>query len=133
MEDINSIFKSIFTIIQSKQDDENIITDQFRQLKNYNDKSWDTIEVPSNWEIQGYGTAIYSNIPYPFPKDEPRISANDNPVGSYRRNFEVSSDWLDKQLFITFDGVSSAFYIWVNGQKVGYSQGSRTPATFNIT
>jgi beta-galactosidase len=101
--------------------------------KNYNDKSWDTIEVPSNWEIKGYGTAIYSNIRYPFPKEEPRISANDNPVGSYRRNFEVSSDWQDKQLFITFDGVSSAFYIWVNGQKVGYSQGSRTPATFNIS
>ncbi len=102
-------------------------------VKDYNDRNWDTIEVPSNWEIQGYGTAIYSNIPYPFPKEEPHISANDNPVGSYRRNFEVSSDWQDKQLFITFDGVSSAFYIWVNGQKVGYSQGSRTPATFNIT
>lgn len=99
----------------------------------FDDSDWDSIEVPSNWEIQGYGIAIYSNITYPFPKDEPNIPANDNPVGSYRLNFELPADWKQKEIFINFDGVSSAFYLWINGKKVGYSQGSRTPAEFAIT
>ncbi len=95
--------------------------------------SWDEIPVPSNWQMLGYGRPIYTNVRYPFPKNPPYIDHSDNPVGSYRRKFTVPSDWAGRQVFIHFDGVESAFYIWINGQKVGYSQGSRTPAEFNIT
>jgi beta-galactosidase len=99
----------------------------------FDDSAWKTIPVPSNWQIEGYGTAIYSNVQYPFPKDEPNIPADDNPVGSYRRTFEIPDDWAGRQVFLTFDGVNSAFYLWINGEKAGYSQGSRTPAEFDVT
>lgn len=100
---------------------------------NFDDGSWATIPVPSNWEIEGYGTAIYTSAHYPFPKDAPHIPHSDNPVGSYRTNFTMPQNWAGKETFITFDGVNSAFTLWVNGTQVGYSQGSRTPAEFNIT
>uniref|UniRef100_UPI00321732E4 glycoside hydrolase family 2 TIM barrel-domain containing protein n=1 Tax=uncultured Draconibacterium sp. TaxID=1573823 RepID=UPI00321732E4 len=104
---------------------------------------WDDIEVPSNWQMKGYGKPIYTNVNYPFTKKPPFImvetpsnftkSEMPNPVGSYKREFEVPENWDGKEIFIHFAGVKSAFYIWVNGQKVGYSQGSMTPAEFNIT
>jgi beta-galactosidase len=104
---------------------------------------WKEIPVPSNWQMQGYGIPIYCNHPYPFKKDPPRVMGTPpadwpaynhrNPVGSYRRKFTVPAAWKGRQVFIHFDGVSSAFYLWVNGKKVGYSQGSRTPAEFDIT
>ncbi|MFX0098432.1 MAG: glycoside hydrolase family 2 TIM barrel-domain containing protein [Candidatus Hodarchaeota archaeon] len=106
----------------------------------YDVKGWDDIPVPSNWQLQGYGIPIYTNVRYPYSvkKDklpEPSIDHEYNPVGSYRREFTVPEEWLKskRQIFIHFDGVKSAFYIWVNGEKVGYSQGSMTPAEFNIT
>jgi beta-galactosidase len=99
----------------------------------FDDAGWDTIVVPANWEMEGYGKPLYSNRTYPFPKDAPNIPDDDNPVGSYRRWFEVPDDWKGRETFLNFDGVKSAFYVWVNGEKVGYSQGSRTPAEFNIT
>jgi len=99
----------------------------------FDDSAWKTIPVPSNWEIEGYGIAIYTNAKYPFPKNAPKIPHDDNPVGSYRRSFTLPQDWNGKETIIHFDGVISAFYLWVNGVKVGYSQGSRTPAEFNIT
>lgn len=109
----------------------------------YDVSEWDTIEVPSNWQMKGYGVPIYSNQSYPFKRDWPSVTGtppeeftsyiNRNPVGSYRRTFTVSKDWKDRETFIHFDGVESAFYIWVNGKKVGYSQGSYTPAEFNLT
>jgi beta-galactosidase len=95
--------------------------------------AWETIEVPSNWELQGYGIPIYTNITYPHPADPPRIPHDDNPVGSYRRTFSVPEDWDGRQVFLTFDGVSSAMYVWVNGEMVGYSQESKTPAEFDIS
>ena len=95
--------------------------------------NWGTIPVPANWEIEGHGLRIYSNIPYPFKKNPPHAPHDWNPVGSYRRSFEVPEEWSGRETLITFDGVQSAFYLWINGQKVGYSQGSRTPAEFNIT
>ncbi len=104
---------------------------------------WDKIDVPSNWQLQGYGTPLYTNVTYPFKKDPPRVMGTPpqhytnykerNPVGSYKTTFEVPSKWQGREVFINFDGVDSAFYLWVNGQKVGYSQDSRTPAEFNIT
>ncbi len=93
----------------------------------------DKIEVPSNWELQGHGTPIYTNVIYPFPKNPPFIPHDSNPVGSYLRSFEIPSTWDGKEIFLHFGGVSGAMYVWVNGQKVGYSEGSKTPAEFKIT
>ncbi|MFX1451027.1 MAG: glycoside hydrolase family 2 TIM barrel-domain containing protein, partial [Promethearchaeota archaeon] len=98
--------------------------------------NWDEIPVPSNWQLHGYGIPIYTNVKYPFSvktKHIPSIDHNYNPVGSYRTEFLLPENWIGREIFIHFDGVKSAFYIWVNGQKVGYSQGSMTPAEFNLT
>jgi beta-galactosidase len=99
---------------------------------------WKDIPVPSNWQRHGYGIPIYTNVRYPYSIESnfekaPAIDHEYNPVGSYRRNFTIPEGWNDREIFIHFDGVKSAFYIWVNGEKVGYSQGSMTPAEFNIT
>jgi beta-galactosidase len=96
--------------------------------------TWDTISVPGNWEMQGYGQPIYTNVQYPFPINELLpVPENDNPTGCYRRSFAVPDSWQGRQVFITFEGVNSAFYLWVNGELVGYSQGSRCPAEFDLT
>lgn len=105
---------------------------QFSQV-DFDAAAWAKIPVPSNWQMLGYGIPIYLNHPYPFKKDPPYIQHEYNPVGSYRREFHIPQDWLNRRIFIHFDGVESAFYIWINGNKVGYSQGSRTPAEFDIT
>ena len=94
---------------------------------------WDEIAVPSNWQMHGYGRPIYLNIRFPFRSNVPYIQHDYNPVGSYRRSFTVPAGWKGRQVFIHFDGVKSAFYIWVNGRKVGYSQGSMLPAEFDLT
>ena len=109
----------------------------------YDVSGWDEISVPSNWQMEGYGVPIYVNTEYPFQPDPPRVTSEPpreytsyklrNPVGSYRRSFTVPLDWDGRQVFIHFGGVKSAFYLWINGKKVGYSQGSMTPAEFNIT
>ncbi|MCD6475266.1 MAG: hypothetical protein J7K85_03235, partial [Anaerolineaceae bacterium] len=102
----------------------------------FNDKDWDKLPVPSNWQMHGYGTPIYTNIKYPFSLDTkhpPKIDENNNPVGAYRRSFELSEDWEKQQVFLHFGGVKSAFYVWLNGEFVGYSQGSMTPAEFDVT
>lgn len=99
----------------------------------YNVSKWENIKVPGNWELMGYGIPIYTNIDYPFPADPPNIPHKYNPVGSYRRAFSVPDAWKDRQIFLHFGGVKSAMYVWVNGKKIGYSQGSKTPAEFNIT
>jgi len=99
----------------------------------YDVADWDQIEVPSCWQLKGYGRPIYLNIRFPFPANPPYIPHDYNPVGSYRRDFLLPQRWAGRQVFIHFDGVKSAFYLWVNGRWVGYSQGSMTPAEFNIT
>ncbi|RAJ08262.1 beta-galactosidase [Chitinophaga skermanii] len=110
---------------------------------NYDDKNWATIPVPSNMEMQGYGTPIYTNITYPFKNDPPRVmgpvpadwtaAKEPNPVGSYRREFTIPNDWDGKDIFLHFDGVISAMYVWVNGKQVGYSENSFSPAEFNVS
>jgi beta-galactosidase len=112
---------------------------------NFSAIDWKTMPVPSNWQLHGYGKPLYVNITYPFKKDPPRVmgtppgnftnysGGNRNGVGSYRLNFTVPEDWQGRNTFITFNGVDSAFYLWVNGQRVGYSQDSRTSAEFNLT
>jgi beta-galactosidase len=100
----------------------------------FDDNAWKTIPVPSNMEIQGYGVPIYTNIPYPFANPKPPfVPKDDNAVGSYRTRFTLPDGWKGRQVFLRFDGVSSAFYVWVNGRKVGFSKDSRTSAEFNIT
>ncbi len=100
----------------------------------YDVSGWDEIPVPGNWQMYGYGIPIYVNVKYPFVKvDPPYIPNDNNPVGSYRRNIIIPDDWDGREVFIHFDGVKSAFYIWLNGEKVSYSQGSMTPAEFNLT
>lgn len=100
----------------------------------YDVSNWDEIPVPGNWQMYGYGIPIYVNVKYPFVLVKPPyIPADNNPVGSYRRNFEIPNNWDGREIIIHFAGVRSAFYIWVNGKKVGYSQGSMTPAEFNLT
>ena len=109
--------------------------------KDYDVSSWKEIPVPSNWEMLGYGTPIYTNYTYPFKNNPPLIQSQrgytnekePNPVGSYRRSFILPDDWGDKEVFLHFDGVYSGMYIWVNGEKVGYSQGANNDAEFNIT
>ncbi|MCU4154540.1 DUF4981 domain-containing protein [Carboxylicivirga sp. A043] len=98
--------------------------------------AWDSIKVPSNWELEGHGIPIYVNTTYPFAMDNPQppeIPDGWNPVGSYRRDFTIDESWNGKRVFIHLGAVKSAFYIWVNGQKVGYSQGSKLPAEFEIS
>lgn len=101
----------------------------------FDDHNWDSIPVPSNWEMEGYGIPIYVNIPYEWTTNPnpPYVRHDWNPVGSYRTTFELPQDWESKNVFLTFGAVKSAFYLWVNGQKVGYSQDSKLPAEFNIT
>ncbi len=109
----------------------------------FDTKAWDEITVPSCWELNGYGTPIYTNITYPFEQNPPYVMGNPpstytqneepNPVGSYKRDFTIPETWNGNEIMLHFEGVKSAFYIWVNGQKVGYSQGSCTPAEFDIT
>lgn len=103
--------------------------------------SWKEIPVPSNWEMHGYGTPIYTNIRYPHLNNPPLIRSQKgytnetepNPVGSYRRNFVLPADWDGKEVILHFDGVYSGMYVWINGQKVGYSEGANNDAEFNIT
>jgi beta-galactosidase len=94
---------------------------------------WNDIKVPGNWELQGFGVPLYTDEPYPFKPNPPRVPHDYNPVGSYRRDFTVPGDWTGRRVFIHFAGVRSAMYLWINGREVGYSQGSRTPAEFDIT
>ncbi|MFV0291241.1 MAG: glycoside hydrolase family 2 TIM barrel-domain containing protein [Mangrovibacterium sp.] len=101
--------------------------------ENFDVSSWNDITVPSNWELQGYGTPIYTNITYPFPKNPPYVSHEHNPVGSYKRTFNLPASWTDRNVILHFDGGVSAMYVWVNGEKVGYSQGTKNVVEFNIT
>ena len=108
----------------------------------FDDSRWDNFKVPANWETNGYGLPIYVNHPYEFtgrkkmgPRLDPPydIPADNNPVGSYRRYFTLPENWDGKQVFIHFGAVKSAFFLWINGRKVGYSTDSKLAAEFDIT
>ena len=104
---------------------------------------WKEIPVPSNWQVLGYGTPYYKNNGYTIQRDFPHVMSEPprnytayeerNPVGSYRRDFEVPAAWNGRRVFLTFDGVDSAFFLWINGEKVGYSVNSRNAAEFDVT
>ena len=98
---------------------------------------WDRIPVPSNWQMidpaqQKYGRPQYTNVKYPFPVDPPFVP-DENPIGLYRRYINLPEGWMSRQVFLIFDGVDSAFNVWINGVFVGYSQGAHLPSEFNIT
>ena len=119
----------------------------------YDASAWKTLAVPANWEVNGYGTPIYVSAGYPFKIDPPYVMSEPkkdwttyverNPTGQYRRTFVVPESWTNGsgeiaahkagQTFLRFEGVMSAFYVWINGEKVGYSQGSMEPSEFNVT
>ena len=95
--------------------------------------NWSPITVPGHWQLQGYGKPQYTNTVFPFPVCPPDVPT-ENPTGTYRRSFRVPDGWdASMQLRLRFDGVDSAYHVWVNGKPVGYSQGSRNPAEFDVT
>lgn len=98
-----------------------------------NSPDWDKIEVPGSWELQGFDKPIYTDESYPFPPNPPHVPEDYNPVGVYQRVFSIPDDWEGMDLYLDFEGVESAFYCWLNGVLVGYSEDSRLPAHFNIT
>ena len=113
------------------------------EADDYDVSRWNTITVPGNWQLQGYGMPIYTNSQYPFRRNAPSVTGEPNrnwyaydhrnPVGSYVTYVDVTKDMLQQNLILHFGGVHSAFYVWINGQKVGYSQNSMTPAEFDVT
>ncbi|GAA4328850.1 glycoside hydrolase family 2 TIM barrel-domain containing protein [Flaviaesturariibacter amylovorans] len=115
-----------------------LYTDDFRRrpvdfyAPGFNDAAWSNLPVPSNWELQGFGLPIYTNIIYPFPKNPPFVG-NDNPVGSYRKEFTVPEGWSGKQVLLHFGSITGCAFVYVNGQKAGMSKASKTAAEFNIT
>ena len=112
------------------------------EMPGFDDSGWDDIPVPANWQLQGdiargehrYDKPMYTNVQYPFPIDRlPGVPLDHNPTGHYRRTFRVPEEWVGRRLFLTFDGVESAFYVWLNGRMLGFSKDSRLPAEFDIT
>ncbi len=100
--------------------------------EDYDAGLWDQIEVPSNWQMKGYGRPHYTNVKFPFPVDPPRVPS-ENPTGCYIRSFEIPEAWDGRQIMLMFRGVDSYFELWINGKSVGSSKGSRLPAEFDIT
>ncbi|MFT4565491.1 MAG: beta-galactosidase [Saprospiraceae bacterium] len=99
----------------------------------YNDSTWVNFPVPANWEVYGYDYPIYLDEKYPFTTHWPKTPETYNPVGSYRRSFDVDDSWLGREVILKFGAVKSALYVWINGEPVGFSQGSKTPAEFNVS
>ena len=100
----------------------------------YDASDWGTIQVPANWELNGYGTPIYVNVDNEFRPNEPPFAPTvDNPVGCYLTEFEIPETWKDRLTFINFGAVKSAYYVWVNGQFVGYTEDAKTNAEFDLT
>ncbi len=113
-------------------------TDDFRKRPldffepGFNDSKWSALPIPSNWELQGFGIPIYTNIIYPFPNNPPFVG-NDNPVGSYRKEFTVPDKWREKEVILHFGSITGCAFVYLNGQKVGITKASKTAAEFNIT
>ena len=100
----------------------------------YDASDWKTIKVPANWELNGYGTPIYVNVDNEFRPNEPPFAPTvDNPVGCYLTEFNIPEAWKDRLTFINFGAVKSAYYLWVNGQFVGFTEDAKTNAEFDLT
>ena len=102
--------------------------------EDYDASDWKTIAVPANWELNGYGTPIYVNVDNEFRPNEPPFAPTvDNPVGCYIHEFTIPETWKDRRVYINFGAVKSAYYLWVNGQFVGFTEDAKTNADFDIT
>ena len=99
----------------------------------YDDSEWATIPVPGNWEINGYGMPIYTNVNYPFPMNPPYIPHDDNPTGCYRHRFMLPEAWENRRVILHFESGLAAMYVWINGIEIGYSEGTKTAVEFDIT
>ena len=103
----------------------------------YNDKGWDTMEVPAMWELNGYGDPVYVNIGYAwrgnFQHNPPYVPIEQNHVGSYRRTFDVPASWVGRDIFLNIGAATSNVYVWVNGKFVGYSEDSHLGTAFDVT
>jgi len=101
-------------------------------VEHFDVSAWNDISIPSCWQMLGYGRPHYTNKQFPFPVDPPRVPT-ENPTGSYRRDFFIPERWNGMRITLRFEGVDSAFYVWVNGEMAGFSKGSRIPSEFDIT
>nr|MBR2110168.1 beta-galactosidase [Alistipes sp.] len=99
----------------------------------YDDSKWTTIKVPGNWEVEGFGVPIYTNVTYPYPMNPPYIPHDDNPTGCYRHTFTLPSEWNGRDVILHFESGLAAMHLWLNGHKVGYSEGTKTAVEFDIT
>ncbi|WP_375433661.1 glycoside hydrolase family 2 TIM barrel-domain containing protein [uncultured Hymenobacter sp.] len=99
----------------------------------FDDTKWASLAVPANWELHGFGIPIYTNIVYPHPKNPPYIDGRDNPVGTYRRSFNVPAAWAGQQVLLHFGSITGCAFVYVNGQRVGMSKVAKTPAEFDVT
>ncbi|MBV6319460.1 glycoside hydrolase family 2 TIM barrel-domain containing protein [Duganella violaceipulchra] len=99
----------------------------------YDVRAWKTIQVPGMMQTQGYGLPIFTNIQYPFPANEPLIPHELNEIGSYRRDFDVPADWSGRDVFLQVGAAGAAYYVWVNGQAVGYAEDSKLPSEFDLS
>ncbi len=144
--DLSVFYKSLtedsgdwkFNIVDTPAEADGDIKNFYRT--DYDTSGWDSILVPANWQTQGYDNPIYVNFQPPWSRKDkdlkpPHAPVNYNPVGFYVHEFEVPSEWIENNFVInlSFDGVESAFYLYINGNEVGYSEDSYTPAEFNIT
>jgi len=101
--------------------------------ENFKDQKWDTIHVPSNWEMQGFSDPLFRNVSTPFKPNPPYVPREYNPTGSYRKNFTIPQTWKGKEVFLRLEKTASASFIWINGKEVGYNEGAQEPAEYNIT
>ena len=107
-------------------------TDFFRM--DYDDSNWGAIKVPGNWELNGYGVPVYVNTTNDFDNSQlPKVPVKGNAVGSYRKWVNIEKSWANQQIIINIGGTKSCFYLWVNGQFVGYSEDAKTNSEFDIT
>ena len=102
-------------------------------IPKYDDNNWDTIHVPSNWEMQGFGDPLFRNVTTPFPPNPPFIPREYNPTGSYRRTFNIPASWKGREIFLRMEKTASASFVWINGNEAGYNEGAQEPAEYNIT
>ncbi|MBN2631949.1 MAG: DUF4981 domain-containing protein, partial [Bacteroidales bacterium] len=100
---------------------------------NFNDRKWNDINVPSNWEMQGYGDPLFRNVKPPFKPDPPFVPDEYNPTGSYRKTFMIPPSWKGMQVFLRMEKTASASFVWINGKEVGYNEGAHEPAEYNIS
>ena len=103
------------------------------EVVEYDDSAWGVMPVPGNWEINGYGVPIYTNVTYPFPKNPPFIPHDDNPTGCYRHSFDIPAEWEGRRVVLHFESGLAAMYVWVNDIEVGYSEGTKSAVEFDIT